>query len=118
MSMSEQNKKDAMLKASEMTKDFDPEKAELFMAEHTDKDWASDFGTLLRMLTTQEYSLSPATWAVLAGALAYVICPIDVIPDFIPIVGWLDDAFVLGVVMTMLKNEIAQFSEFLGKKQA
>src|SRR5436190_18326343 len=28
-------------------------------------------------------------------AVAYAISPVDVIPDFIPIVGWLDDGLVL-----------------------
>jgi hypothetical protein len=33
------------------------------------------------------------TGAALAGL--YILCPIDVIPDFIPIVGWIDDGFAL-----------------------
>ena len=116
MSMNEQKKREAMFKAAEMANDFEPVKAKSFLSEHMDKDWASDFSMLLRMLTTQEYSLSPATWAVLAGVLAYVICPIDVIPDFIPIAGWVDDAFILGTAVAMLKKEITQFNDFLNKK--
>ncbi len=40
---------------------------------------------------------STPAWAkaVLAAAIAYVLCPIDAIPDFIPFVGWTDDAGVL-----------------------
>jgi len=34
--------------------------------------------------------------AVSAACLAYIICPIDVIPDAIPVLGWLDD-FLVGV---------------------
>jgi uncharacterized membrane protein YkvA (DUF1232 family) len=45
--------------------------------------------------------------------LAYVVLPIDVIPDFIPVVGWLDDAFVLGLAMTTLKDEIEKFKQFM-----
>ena len=113
MSMSEQKRDEAMSKSAEMSKDFDPGKAKSFLSEHMDKDWATDFAILLRMITTKGYRLNPSTWAVLAGALAYVICPIDVIPDFIPIAGWLDDAFILGAVVATLKKEINHFSDFL-----
>ncbi len=32
---------------------------------------------------------------VLAGAIAYIVMPIDLIPDFIPFIGEVDDVFVL-----------------------
>lgn len=111
MAMNEQKKKETLSMAAGMADNFDPKKAEAFLSEHKDKDWFSDFAMLLRMLTTEGYSLSPSTWAVIAGALAYVVFPIDVIPDFIPVLGWLDDAFVLGTVIATLKNEIHNFKD-------
>jgi uncharacterized membrane protein YkvA (DUF1232 family) len=41
--------------------------------------------------------------------ILYIVSPIDLIPDFIPVVGWLDDIGVLGfMVHTYLqyRNEI------------
>lgn len=43
-------------------------------------------------------------WWIILGTLAYLFSPIDIAPDFIPIVGWIDD----GVVLTLLMAEISQ----------
>jgi uncharacterized membrane protein YkvA (DUF1232 family) len=39
-------------------------------------------------------------WLVAISSAAYVASPLDVIPDFIPVIGWVDDgtAIVAGVV--------------------
>ncbi len=39
-----------------------------------------------------------ARW-ILAGAAAYALSPIDLIPDFIPVVGHLDDVLVLPLMV-------------------
>lgn len=38
-------------------------------------------------------------WAVAALSAVYVVSPLDIVPDFIPIAGWLDDggAIVTGI---------------------
>jgi uncharacterized membrane protein YkvA (DUF1232 family) len=41
---------------------------------------------------------------VLGGLLLYLMTPIDLIPDFIPIVGWLDDAFVTLIILDYVFN--------------
>ena len=38
----------------------------------------------------------------LAGAAAYLALPIDLVPDFLPVVGQLDDAIVLGLILRMV----------------
>lgn len=37
--------------------------------------------------------------AIIGAALAYVLCPLDAIPDMIPIVGFADDIAVVGGVL-------------------
>ncbi|AFY55058.1 hypothetical protein Riv7116_2550 [Rivularia sp. PCC 7116] len=43
-------------------------------------------------------------WWVLLGTLVYFVSPLDVIPDIFPIVGQIDDVFLL----TLLVSEFSQ----------
>jgi uncharacterized membrane protein YkvA (DUF1232 family) len=49
-----------------------------------------------------------AAWRKLAGAaaVAYVLWPLDVIPDGIPVLGWLDDAGILAAAAAFLVAEV------------
>ena len=69
---------------------------------------------LFNMVTDSDYTISTRTKVLLAGTITYVVLPIDIIPDLLPIVGWLDDAFVLGYTMNALSDEIAAYRAFKG----
>lgn len=43
-------------------------------------------------------------WWVILGTALYFVSPIDIAPDFLPIVGELDDIFLL----TLLVSEVSQ----------
>ena len=49
-----------------------------------------------------------AVWRKLAGvaAVAYVIWPLDLIPDGIPVLGWLDDVGILAAAAAFLVAEV------------
>jgi uncharacterized membrane protein YkvA (DUF1232 family) len=44
--------------------------------------------------------------AVLLGALAYFVLPTDVIPDYLPVIGYTDDAAVLAAAVKLVASHI------------
>ena len=46
---------------------------------------------------------------VVVGGLIYVVSPIDVIPDFIPVAGFLDDVTVIAFVIKAVREELDAF---------
>jgi uncharacterized membrane protein YkvA (DUF1232 family) len=46
-------------------------------------------------------------WWVVAASLAYLVSPIDLAPDFLPVVGLLDDS----VIISLLVAEVAQVAK-------
>ncbi len=48
--------------------------------------------------------VSQADKAILAGVIMYVIVPLDIIPDFIPFIGQVDDAYLLAISILRLLN--------------
>lgn len=43
-----------------------------------------------------------------AGVLLYVLSPIDLVPDFIPVAGWLDDIVLVPLAIRWLLNKLPQ----------
>ena len=50
-----------------------------------------------------------STLAFLAGGLAYLALPIDLVPDFIPAAGWMDDAAVLAWIFKRCADEFQTY---------
>ena len=48
--------------------------------------------------------VSQADKAILAGIIMYVIVPLDIIPDFIPFIGQVDDSYLLAISILRLFN--------------
>lgn len=46
--------------------------------------------------------------AIIAGIL-YFVSPIDAIPDFIPVIGYIDDVFVLGIVYAQVQSDLEKY---------
>jgi uncharacterized membrane protein YkvA (DUF1232 family) len=65
---------------------------------------------LLRAWWTGHYrDVSRGTVITLLGAVIYFVMPIDAIPDWIIGIGFLDDAYVLGMAVRAVKSELDAF---------
>jgi len=49
---------------------------------------------------------SGRTKTVLAGVAVYLASPVDLIPDFIPVLGYLDDVLLVAIVLDGLLNHL------------
>jgi uncharacterized membrane protein YkvA (DUF1232 family) len=49
------------------------------------------------------------TIAAAVAALAYVLSPIDLVPDFIPFLGLVDDALVVGLCLSAIDSDLQSY---------
>ena len=66
--------------------------------------------SLIRSYIRKEYPQLPLQSAIgiLAG-LIYVLSPVDLIPDAIPVIGMVDDAAVIAFVWKMVEADVAEY---------
>ena len=71
------------------------------------------FISLLRSYIRKEYKEIPlGTIVAVVAALAYFLAPVDVIPDFIPGFGFVDDASVIAFCFLSCKNDIDNYRKW------
>lgn len=80
-----------------------------------------DVGTILRMLKAyyngQYRNIPYKTLVKLIAAMLYFSFAIDVIPDFIPVIGLLDDAMVVTWVIRSAKKDVDAFIDWENESQ-
>jgi uncharacterized membrane protein YkvA (DUF1232 family) len=82
-------------------------KAPDFIAERLAK-----LDALIRMVHDEGWALADEDKARVLTALAYFADPTDVIPDHIPVVGYLDDAIMIELCVRELKHEVEAYEDF------
>jgi|GEM_PF-512804 len=67
---------------------------------------------LYDMLRDRDFSISLKTKGLVAAALLYFVLPTDIVPDFIPGIGYVDDALVLSTLWKLIGEEIEGYMLF------
>lgn len=114
------DKQKALNIAKSLANKFDPKKIDEFLKKHPDLDFIEDVKVLFALITDHlkgKYKIDKKTFLIIAGALAYTALPTDVIPDFIPGIGFIDDAFVIGWTIQTIKEEIDRYKRFISEKR-
>ncbi|MBR4165194.1 MAG: DUF1232 domain-containing protein [Lachnospiraceae bacterium] len=62
-------------------------------------------------VTGKYKGVSKGTLALLAGGLSYLALPLDLVPDFIPVAGWMDDAALLGWMFARCADEFKKYGD-------
>ena len=101
---SEEFMNDVFEKEDAINKKMDAEKLKAFA------DDVKLFFSMLKDFFTKKYTDVPiGTIMSIAGTLLYVFLPIDIIPDFIPVVGYIDDAAMIALCISMTKLDIEKY---------
>lgn len=68
---------------------------------------------LVRDFWDRKYTEIPY-WSITAivFALLYVMNPVDLIPDFIPLAGFVDDAAVIGLVLKVIREDLVKYKNW------
>lgn len=78
-----------------------------------------DMLAMVRDYCSGDYREIP--FRIIAGVvftLLYILSPLDLIPDFIPIAGLLDDAAVIGICLKMLSADIEKYRRWKAENGA
>lgn len=120
---------EALNKASGKAKDVikDKEKTEGYLAKALSKigevsgldgvvDNLHTIISMIRSYINGEYKEVPiGTIIGLLGAIIYFVSPVDIIPDFIPAVGYADDAAVIALAIKLSLADVEDYKKWAEK---
>ncbi len=76
------------------------------------EETAATLETLIQMLEDEDYALPRSIVSRVVAALAYFSDAEDIIPDYIPALGFLDDAIMVKFVEQELRDELRAYRKF------
>jgi len=93
-------------------------------ATHSKIAWIIQMGKQVKLLYLMlrdslkgEFDCPWITLATLGAAILYFLSPIDFIPDFIPVIGYLDDVAVLGAAIQFCQIDLKRYLAWKGLRR-
>lgn len=81
------------------------------------KDFMKTFIRLVKAYSNGSYrAVSNKSLLIGVGVLIYLVTPIDIIPDFIPVLGMLDDISLMAWFIDAFEKEITNFRQWEANK--
>lgn len=90
----------------EHREEVDSKRKEISAFKSFGKSWSKHIAMLLKVIQSDHLTLLDKVVAY--GALFYLLCPFDLIPDSIPVVGYLDDFAMLAVAAAFYMRNYPQ----------
>jgi uncharacterized membrane protein YkvA (DUF1232 family) len=75
--------------------------------------YVGTFNRMIKAYSSKEYQKTPwKTLLLTVAGIIYFVSPLDLIPDFIPVIGYLDDISVLLWIANSAKSDLEEFEEW------
>jgi uncharacterized membrane protein YkvA (DUF1232 family) len=68
--------------------------------------------TLFDMMRDRGFTMGGKSRTLIAAGLIYLVLPFDLAPDFIPGLGFIDDAFVLSTLWKIIESEVERYQAY------
>jgi uncharacterized membrane protein YkvA (DUF1232 family) len=80
---------------------------------HTLKEQVNTFVRMIRSYQTGDYQRTPwKSLLLITAGIIYFVSPLDLIPDFIPVLGFMDDITVVLWILNSVGRDVEKYEEW------